>query len=192
MRRAALVLALALCVSAGHGGTGHAEDLAELAKQAEGEVKAGKNLEAYDTMRKATLEVWNSSPLLFRKALFVAGSPNGFGIYDPRPDNVFKPREKLVIYVEPVGFKWEEKDGLHHAQLVADLVLKDGEGAVVGEQKGFGTFTFDSREENMEVMAALTIDFTEAPPGKYVAELKFNDKVGNKSAGFELPFEIKE
>ena len=40
-------------------------------------------------------------------------------------------------------------------------------------------------------MTALTIDFTEAPVGKYVAELKFTDKLGKKSASFELPFEIK-
>jgi len=40
-------------------------------------------------------------------------------------------------------------------------------------------------------MTSLTIDFTEAPVGKYVAELKFTDKLGDKSASFELPFEIK-
>ena len=191
MKHAALILALAVCAGASLGGVACAEELTDLAKQADSEAKAGKNLEAYDTMRKATLQVWNAGPFLFHKALFVTGSPNGFGIYDPRPDNVFKQGEKLVIYVEPVGFTWEPKDGLNHAQIVADLVLKDGEGTVVGQQEGFGTFTFDSREENMEVMSALTIDFTEAPPGKYAAELKFTDKVGGKTASFELPFEIK-
>jgi hypothetical protein len=40
-------------------------------------------------------------------------------------------------------------------------------------------------------MTALTIDFTEAPAGIYAAELKFTDKLGDKSATFELPFEIK-
>ena len=58
-------------------------------------------------------------------------------------------------------------------------------------QVGFGTFTFDSRDRNLEVMTALTIVFTEAPAGKSVAELKFTDQLGKKSASCELPFEIE-
>lgn len=191
MKHAAIVLACALAAGVGFGERASAEDLTDLAKQAASDAKDGKNLEAFDAMRKGALQVWTSGPLLFRKAIFVTKAPAGFGIYDPRPDSVFKPGEKLFIYVEPVGFTWKEKNGLNHAQIVADLVLKDEEGTVLGEQKGFGTFTFDSREENMEVMTALTIDFTEAPPGKYTAELKFTDTEGDKSATFELPFEIE-
>jgi hypothetical protein len=192
MKHAAIILALAVCAGASLlGRPADAEELTDLAKQADSEAKAGKNLEAYNTMRKAAFQVWKEGPLLFRKSLFVAGTPGGFGIYDPRPDSVFNQGEKLVIYVEPVGFSWQQKDGLNHALLVADLVVKDSEGNIVAQQEGFGKFTFDSREENMEVMTALTIDFTEAPAGKYTAELKFTDKVGDKSASFELPFEIK-
>jgi len=191
MKRAA-VFALALLAGASFATVASAEELTDLAKQAESDVKDGKNLDAYDAMRKATLQVWNASPLLFRKSIFVSGSPDGFGIYDPRPDNVFKPGEKLIIYVEPVGFAWQAKEGLNHAQLVVDLIMKDGEGNVVAQQQGFGTFTFDSREQNTETMTVVTIDFGEAPAGKYTAELKFNDTVGDKSASVELPFEIKE
>lgn len=192
MKHAAIVLAIALAVGLRLEGTAHAENLVDMAKRAESDAKAGKNLEAYDAIRKAALQVWTSGPLLFRKAIFVTKAPGGFGVYDPRPDSVFKPGEKLFIYVEPVGFTWKEKNGLNHAQIVADLVLKGSEGTVLGQQEGFGTFTFDSRDETMEVMTALTIDFTEAPPGKYAAELKFTDKLGDKSATFELPFEIKK
>ncbi len=185
------VFALAVLAGAYFAGSAHAEELTDLAKQAESDAKAGKHLEAYDAMRKATLKEWQAAPLLFRKSLFVAGEPGGFGIYNPRPDNVFKQGEKLVIYAEPVGFDWQPKDGLNHALLVADLVVKDGEGTVVAQQEGFGTFTFNSHDQNMEVMSVLTVDFGGAPVGKYIAELKFNDKLGDKSASFELPFEIK-
>ncbi|HUU65683.1 MAG TPA: hypothetical protein VMW57_00160 [Methyloceanibacter sp.] len=191
MKHAAVVVALAVLAGFYSGRTAHAETLADMAKQAESDSKGGKHLEAFDTMRKATLEVWNAGPLLFRKSLFVSGPPGGFDIYDRRPDSVFKQGEKLVIYVEPVGFTWQPKDGLNHALLVADLVLKDGEGTVVAQQEGFGTFTFNSHEQNMEIMAVLTVDFTDAPVGKYIAVLKFTDKLGDKSASFDLPFEIK-
>ena len=191
MKHAAIVLAFALAAGMGLGGTAGAEDLSGLVKQAQSKAKAGKNLEAYDTMRKAALQVWNAGPLLFRKAIFVTKAPAGFGIYDPRPDSVFKPGEKLILYVEPVGFTWKLGDGLNHAELIADLVLKDAEGKTIGQQEGFATFTFDSRDENLEVMSAVTIDLTDASAGKYAAELKFTDKLGDKSATFSLPFEIK-
>ncbi len=191
MRRTA-IFALALLAGAAFAVAASAEELTDLAKQAESDVKDGKTLDAYDAMRKATLQVWDKAPLSFRKSIFVKDKPGGFGVYDPRPDNVFKPGEKLIVYVEPVGFAWQPKNGLNHAQLVVDLVLKDGDGNVVAQQQGFGNFTFDSREQNMETMTAVTIDFAEAPAGKYAAELKFHDTVDDKSASFELPFEIKE
>lgn len=190
----AIFLAPFICLLAlgpGAAPAAKAQSVSELAKRAKAQARSGKDLAAYNTMRKATLKIWNAGPLLFREALFVKTAPEGYGIYDPRPDNVFKPGEKLFIYVEPVGFTWKLKNGLNRAKLVSDLVLKDADGTVLGEQEGFGTFKFDSRDENMEVMTALTIDFTEAPEGKYVAELKFSDKLGKKSASFELPFEIK-
>lgn len=192
MKHAALAVALALVACVGLEGTANAQDLTDLAKKAKAAAKDGKDLEAYDTMRQATLKVWRSGPLLFRKAIFVKKAPAGFGVYDPHPDGIFKPGEKLYIYVEPVGFTWKDQDGLKHAQLVADLVLKDSEGTVLGEQEGFGTFTFDIREQITEVMTSLAFDFPEAPAGKYTAELKFTDKLGKKSATFELPFEIKK
>lgn len=188
----AIVVELSLAACLGPLGAAKAQDLTDLAQEAKAAAKDGKDLEAYEIMRKATLKVWGSSPLLFRKAIFVQKAPKGFGIYDPRPEGPFKPGEKLFVYVEPVGFAWKERDGLERAELVADLVLKDSEGTVLAEQEGFGTFTFDSRDRNTEVMTALTIDFTEAPEGKYTAELKFTDTLGKKSATIELPFEINE
>jgi hypothetical protein len=191
MKRSAL-FALALLAGAAFVMAASAEELTDLAKEAESDVKDGKTLDAYDAMRKATLQVWDTGPLSFRKAIFVSNKPGGFGVYDPRPNSAFKPGEKLIIYVEPVGFTWQPKSGLNHAQLVVDLVLKDGDGNVIAQQQGFGNFSFDSHEQNMETMTAVTIDFAEAPAGKYAAELTFHDTVGDKSASFELPFEIKE
>lgn len=192
MKHAAIVVMLALAGCVTLTGASPAQNLNDLAKKARAAAKDGKDLEAYETMRKAALKVWRESPLLFRKAIFVKTAPKGFGVYDPRPDGPFKPGEKLFIYVEPVGFTWKKRDGLRHAELVADLVLKDEEGTVLAEQEGFGTFTFDIREQITEVMTSLAFDFPEAPEGKYAAELKFTDTLGKKSATFELPFEIKK
>jgi hypothetical protein len=191
MKFVPIVSALAL-LAGSLGGTAHAEDLTDMAKQAESDSKEGKHLEAYDTMRKAMFQVWEKSPLLLRKALFVTKPPGGFGVYDPRPDNVIKKGEKLVVYMEPIGFEWEPKDSLSHARLVADFTLRDGEGTVIAEQEEFGTFTYEAREPILDVIASISISFPEAPAGKYVAELKLIDTVGDKSASIELPFEVEK
>ncbi len=190
MKQAA-VFALALLISATIAVTASAKEPANPAGQAKSEIQQSKDLAAYNKMREATLKVWKKGPLLFRKALFVSGRPAAFGIYNPRPNSVFKSGEKLVISVEPVGFTWQTKNGLNHAALVVDLAVKDSKGKVGARQKGFSKFSFNSREQNMEILTAVTIDLSGAPLGKYAAELTFHDTVGGKSASFELPFEIK-
>src|SRR5258708_33020456 len=52
----------------------------------------------------AVLEAWEKTPLTVRRALFVADHPHGFGLYQERASNVFKPSEALVTYAEPVGY----------------------------------------------------------------------------------------
>ncbi len=172
-------------------GTAHAGELVDGAKSAEAEAAAGKPLQAFDTMRETTLILWRQSPLLFRNARFVAEQPSGFGIYQPKKKNVFKPGEKLIAYVEPVGFTWKSEGGLYRALMVADLIIRTGEGKVIAGQKEFGTFKFESHEQNMEVMAVLTVDFSGAQKGKYVLECQVPDKLSAKKGSFELPFEIK-
>ena len=103
MKHVAIAFVLAFVASLGAGGSVHAQSVQELAKRAASDAKRGKDLEAYNTIRNAALRIWEQSPLLFREALFVKSAPTGYGIYDPRPNNVFKPGEKLFIYVEPVG-----------------------------------------------------------------------------------------
>ena len=191
MRRPEVIIAIVALASIVVGSAAFAEKLTDLAQQAETDTKVDKHLNAYEAMRKARLQVWDAGPLLFRKAVFVAGTVSGFGIYDPRSNNVFKPGERLVIYAEPIGFKWQAKDELQHALLVADIVIRTEHGNVVASQKNFGEFKFDSREQNMEVMTVLTIDIPGAPAGKYVQEVRFKDKMSDKTGKFELPFEIK-
>ena len=53
---------------------------------------------------------------------------------------------------------------------------------MVASQNEFGEFTFNSHDQNMEVMVVLTIDFTGAPAGKYVVACTFRDKMSDKMA----------
>ena len=44
----------------------------------------------------------------FRSAFdtFVSSEPGGYGIYEERKSNVFKPGETFLLYVEPLGYTY--------------------------------------------------------------------------------------
>jgi hypothetical protein len=56
----------------------------------EGEGKFDEALQALETAREV---IWNQTPLSFRKTIFVAADPAGFGIYGIRENREFKSGE---------------------------------------------------------------------------------------------------
>ena len=44
----------------------------------------------------------------FRSAFdtFVSSEPGGYGMYEERKSNIFKPGETFLLYVEPVGYRY--------------------------------------------------------------------------------------
>lgn len=192
MRRFLLSGALASALLAvGPGAPVAAGQLVDLATEAEAAAAAGNHGEAFELLRSALIRQWDASPLGFRVVTFVAGDPGGFGIYDPREDNVFEAGETLHIYAEPIGFRWQDNDGIQRALMTADLMLRTAGGEIIAGQKEFGRFGFNSREHNTELMTHLSVDFTGAPEGDYVAEVIYRDQVSGSVASFELPFSIR-
>jgi hypothetical protein len=149
------------------------------------------SMAAIDSARTAAVEALKGAPLGFRRILFVADTPGGFAIYDPRPDNVFKPGEPLIVYTEPVGIAWQQDGDKISSKLVVDFELRSPDGQVLGGQKGFGEFTFTAREQPIDYMAHVTINLTGAPAGAYILGLTVRDANSGKAASADLPFEIK-
>ena len=96
-----------------------------LAAAAGGAARA-QSLEEIDRREAAVVEAWQKTPLTFRHAVFVSGRPKGFGQFVERKSNVFKPGEKLVAYVEPVGYGWKDiGDG--HVEFGFDVENQENE-----------------------------------------------------------------
>ncbi len=76
----------------------------------------------------------------------LAAPPEGFGNYLPRVDNLYRPGEPMILYVEPVGFKVApgKEPGTFTYRLTADLTWWNAWGMVVGGRRGFGLFTAES------------------------------------------------
>ena len=68
----------------------------------------------------------------------VPGSSHGYGVYEEHKSNVFKPGEKIALYIEPVGFTHRPITGtnksetLYLSNFTADVVISDKAGKVLG------------------------------------------------------------
>jgi hypothetical protein len=161
----------------------------DLVKQVEAQSQS--TVEAVEMLRKAMIIVSEKGKFTFRKALFVQAPPQGFGIYTPRKDNVFKIGEKIYVYIEPVGLTWKKQDGFYRTFATIDYEVRTPEGKVVLGQRNAGKIDLRSREQNQEVMFQFTLGLSGARPGKLIVAATYRDTESGETAGFELPFELK-
>ena len=140
----------------------------------------------------AVFDAWTKTPITVRRAVFVVEGARGYGMYDERPNNVFKPGEKLHMYAEPVGYGWKEKSkGIFEFGFDIGFVVKDAKGKILGGNENFSHSTLTSHERAREFMLNLDLSVTGVPDGDYVVEWQIRDVTGSKTGKFELPFQIK-
>jgi hypothetical protein len=168
-----------------------AQDLSGKAKEAETLAAVGKFMEALAALDEAADALWAKAPLSFRRALWVAEPPSGFGAYTPRNSDTFASGEKMIAYVEPIGFGWRRAGELWRTDLVTDLVIKSKDGAELLRKAEFNKLQIASRVHNREFMAHFTYTFTGIPKGEYIAETIVRDAVTGKSGTFALPFVVR-
>jgi hypothetical protein len=169
-----------------------AGELEDLGRVAEKQANAGEHTEAVDTLRRAIDTVIAKGPLVLRRVQFITEPPRGFGIYQPRANNVFRPGESLIVYAEPVGVAWKAEGGVKRTLIVTDFDVRTRDGKILGGQKEFGKFEFNSRAPHHEIMTHLTITVNGVPPASYVLTATYRDLISGKSATLEIPFEIRQ
>jgi hypothetical protein len=168
---------------------GPALDAATRAEALLAERKYAEALAAADEARQA---VWDASPLIIQRAVFVASDPQGFGIFDMRESNAFKRSEPLIIYAEPLGFGYGKDGDLYVIDLGLDFVIKGADGSVVASQENFGSLNMRSRVANKEFMAKLNYDFSGLPAGAYTVTTVLKDKNSAKTGEFTMDFTLTE
>ncbi len=189
MRKPIIIASLLLCAAV-FAPEVRAGEIADKAAQAEEHLAAARYEEAMKALEEAQDKLWADVPLMFRRALFTAGEPVGYGVYDLRGDSVFKRSEKLIIYSEPMGYGFGRDGSLYVIDLALDFIVKGADGAEVARQEKFGNLTFRSRFPNKEFMARVTYDFSGLPAGQYTVTTVARDAASGKSAEFTLPFTL--
>jgi len=147
------------------------------------------NVRSTVVSRKA--DAADASALSMPVAIFVEAKANGFGMYQPRGSNVFKPGEKLRFYIEPQGYQYSTEGKTVVFGVMMDLKLMTPQGDVLFRKDGFLNQSFASHHENKELMLNGDLDITGADAGSYVIVLTLHDKVSSSVATAKLPFTIR-
>jgi hypothetical protein len=126
--------------------------------------------------------VMNQMSAGFRSVFYtfvVPGSSHGYGIYEEYKSNVFKPGEKIVLYIEPVGFTHRPITGttnksetLYLSNFTADVVISDKAGKVLRSVQNLPVSEILSHHKNNEI--SLTVSLTQSNPfpvGDYMVNI---------------------
>ena len=185
MKKAAL--GLAFWIAAVPALAGEITDAAAKAEKLFGAGKYQESLAALDAAREA---IWAKAPLTFGKTLFVVSDPGGYGVYDLRDNNEFKPGEQLVIYTEPQGYGHGRDGAIYLLNLKLDFEIRNKAGESLAKQENFSSWTLRSRVANREFMGKVTYNFTGIEPGEYEVITTVRDQNSPKSGHFTMPFKI--
>ena len=187
---ASLALA-ALVVSAAPALAG---PLVDAATAIEEKLGAGDFPGALVAGRDLFAQVWDQSPgISFGQALLVAENATGFGVFNPRDNNVFKQGDPILIYCEPYGFGYGAPGaGLFSVNFIVDLQVLDGAGNQLANAEGATEYNMTSRHRNREVQANITYRLDGIPVGQYTLITTLRDKNSAKSGAFQTAIEISE
>jgi hypothetical protein len=125
----------------------------------------------------------------FRSAFdtFVSSEPGGYGIYEERKSNVFKPGETFLLYVEPLGYTYgtvtdEDGNTLYTMNFTLDFIISDKNGNILGGQEDVPVSNIVSYHQNKELNLDVSIDQSSPfPPGDYIITYRITDENSGKS-----------
>jgi hypothetical protein len=183
----ALVCALWCSIAAAQNGTGWGEDEATIPDR-----DGAPNLVRINALQDAVADAWQKMPLTQRRAIFVSAPPESYGVYEERKSNIFKVGEKLITYVEPIGYTWTANtDGTYNYGIVVDFLVKRPDGKILGGKEKLLRFVKRSRVRNQELMLVLSLSLDAIDPGEYFVEYKLHDDQSSKESKFTQNFTIQ-
>ncbi|MER8374646.1 hypothetical protein [Mesorhizobium sp. M1406] len=181
----AILMALAFSTPCAFAG-----EITDRATEAEKLLQSGDGAGALDKFRGAEEALWQAMPLAVQNVKQV-DSASGFGIYSERANRIYKPGEKIVLYMEPVGYGYGS-DGLGNSMIAlsVDITVVSAAGETLGTSEKVGRVQVASRSHNRELFFKLDLSLDGLPPGKYRCDFLMHDENSNKTAPFTTDIEI--
>jgi hypothetical protein len=181
----AVLMALVISTPAAFAG-----EITDRAAEAEKALQAGDGAGALEKFRSAEDALWQAMPLAVQNVKQV-DTAGGFGIYSERANHIYKPGEKIVLYMEPVGYGYGS-DGLGNSMIAlsVDITVVSAAGETLGTSEKVGRVQVASRSHNRELFFKLDLSLDGLPPGKYRCDFLMHDENSNKTAPFTTDIEI--
>jgi len=143
-------------------------------------------------LQDAVADAWQNMPLTQRKVAFVTADPISYGSYDERRSNVFRPGEKIITYVEPIGFTWaKNSDSTFRYGLSVDMLVKRSDGKILEGQAKVVDLVKNSHVRNQELMLVLSLSLNDVEADDYVVEYTLHDSQSNKTSKFSKNFTLQ-
>jgi hypothetical protein len=161
-------------------------------------ITATNNMTIEDA-KELYLSVWNQTEFNATFSTFVEPfSAAGYGVYEER-SNVFAPGERIVLYVEPVGFghrqildeEGNSNNTLYLMNITADYKIASANGTelqLIEDMPPVVNITSHRQNTEMFLTLTLTQDVQSLPTGNYVITYSVTDEVSEES--FQLEKEI--
>jgi hypothetical protein len=186
--------ALTLCAQILSASLAQAGPVADIAASVETRMANGDYAAAVSEAREVLSAVWEQSPGIgFTDTVLLVEPASGFGIYNPRADNIYKQAEPIVIYAEPFGYGFGSPgEGLYSIGFFVDLQVQSETGDVLGDVPNVTELDMSSRYPNKEFQANLTYNLDGIAPGKYRLITTLRDKNSAKLGTFETEIVIAQ
>jgi hypothetical protein len=131
-------------------------------------------------------------PLSIARIELVRERAQGYAAETPRGDARFAAGTPILVYLEPVGYRFDAGGGAVFFGFAVDIALLDEKGAVVARRDDFGSWTFQARRPRLETFIDLAIATDGVPPGRYVLRVTLRDLVDPSArADATLPVAIE-
>ena len=150
----------------------------------------GKAREALNTLYPVLFELWGRTPLFVKRGVLVQEKAQGYGLYTPRGDAVYRTGQPILIYLEPAGYGFRQKNNAFQFGFAVDFAIRGVGGSILAAKKEFMNYGFTSRVPNMETFLGLSLELTGLPAGKYAVELTVHDRVSGEGAVVTFNIEI--
>jgi plastocyanin len=142
--------------------------------------------------RQLYLSAWNNTDFNATFSTFIEeNSALGYGVYEEHePNNVFRPGETMMLYVELVGFRHmpiidDQGNTMYFMNMTADYIISDEQGNELQRIPDVPAGNIISHRQNTELFLELTLtQATPFPEGDYVITYIVHDNVSGES--FEL------
>jgi hypothetical protein len=151
-----------------------------------------------DSAKAQYMYVWNQTEFNATFNTFVKPlSAIGYGVYQVH-GNVFRPGETIVLYVEPVGFGYNQiPDGngsaLYLMNMTADYVIAGSNGTELQTIEDVPVGSIISHRANTELFLELTLSQARPfPVGDYNIKYTITDEVSDKSFQLEKQIRVAE